>query len=104
MKLLLGSIAVAAMVASAATVSARPDSAADATAMSRSSSPFEINRSAKVDRLPIVAAGVRVKTLAIRAGKSRDDGLAFTDPINCDAVVSPIASASASRRLRQCMT
>jgi hypothetical protein len=104
MKLLLGSIGVAALVASAATVSARPDSANNvAAAMSHNASPFEVNRSAKVDRLPIAAA-VRVKTISIPVGQSLRDRFAFTDPFNCDGVVSPIASISASRRLRACIT
>jgi hypothetical protein len=104
MKTLLYSLVAAAGLATAMTAVATPSSQAWST-RAAPSWQIEINRATRTDRLPIgMPSAVVVKTFPVRPPQPRSDQAASDNPAGCEAVVSPLADARASRRLRQCMT
>jgi len=104
MKKLLVSIVAATALAGAATLVIGLDSAAGfLTAMPRGSQEIEINRAAKADRL---RAGSTVLVRAIRIPRigERREARPVTIPIDCEALVSPLADVVARQQPRQCTT
>jgi len=102
MKTLLGSLVAAAALAGAAALVTGP-AARFATTPPVGSSETAINRGAKTDRLPSVST-VLVRTIRIPRDDERREARPVTIPIDCEALVSPLADAVASRRPRQCTT
>ena len=98
MKMFLGSVCAAAVVAGAVAATAQ-------TGVASSRQPVQaesgVNRVSKADRLPSRNTIV-VKTISITAATDHEQAMASQHLDGCEFVVSPLADLAASRRLRHC--
>jgi hypothetical protein len=98
MKMFLGSVCAAAVVAGAVAATAQTGVVSPRQSVQAESG---VNRVSKTDRWPSRNTIV-VKTMSITAAEHHEQAMASQHLDGCESVVSPLADLAASRRLRHC--